>query len=92
MKEEASAHLLAPNGLAENYVQEVSNSSAIAQPSDCDAAADGERHFVIAFEDSTPECIAADCVVAGIYGSGDVAAREAFMFCQWWPMESMGLA
>ncbi|OUL80450.1 hypothetical protein CA603_31855 [Paraburkholderia hospita] len=59
MKEDASAHLLAPNGLAENSVQEVSNASANPQPSDCDAAADGERHFVIAFEDSTPECIAA---------------------------------
>jgi hypothetical protein len=83
MKEDPSAHRLALNGLAENYVREISNSSAIAHPSDCEAAADGERHFVIAFEDSTPECIAADCVLAGVFGSGDVVARETFMFCQW---------
>jgi hypothetical protein len=55
------------------------------QPSSGDAAAVGERHFVITFEDSTFECIAADCVVAGIYGGSDVAAREAFMLCQYRP-------
>jgi hypothetical protein len=81
-KEDVAAHPLAPNGLVGNCVHEVLSSSPIAEPSDDEPAEVSERHFLIAFDDSTFECIAADCVVAGIYGSRDVAAREAFMLCQ----------
>lgn len=80
--EDFSVHPLASRGLVANRVHEVVNSTSVVAPSTDEAFARPERHFVIAFRDSTFECIAADCVVAGIYGSGEVAAREAFMLCQ----------
>jgi hypothetical protein len=80
--EEFGLHPLTANGLIEHCVHEVLNSASVATPSDADPSAMTERHFVITFRDSTFECIAADCVVAGVYGSGDVAAREAVMLCQ----------
>jgi hypothetical protein len=80
-REEVAAHPLAANGLLEHCVQEVLNSTAI-EPSLAGPTAANDRHFVIAFKDSTFECIAEDCVVAGVYGSGEVAAREAFMLCR----------
>ena len=44
---------------------------------------DGLRHFVVTLRDSTFECVAEDCMVAGIYdGNGDIAAREAFSLCR----------
>ena len=74
-------HPLMSNGLIEHCVHEVMNSTSLAPP-EAESSAPLERHFIITFRDSTFECIAADCVVAGVYGSGDVAAREAFMLCR----------
>jgi hypothetical protein len=81
-REAVAAHPLSTNGLLENCVQEVLNSTAIIEPSCTEPTAAIGRHFVIAFKDSTFECIAEDCFVAGLYGSGDVAAREAFVLCR----------
>ncbi|OYD77428.1 UNVERIFIED_ORG: hypothetical protein BDU10_2530 [Burkholderia sp. CF145] len=81
-KEDASAHPLATNGLVADCLQEVLNSNAIVQSSGGEPAVASERQFSIDFSESTFECIAEDCVVAGVYGSDDVAAREAFLLCQ----------
>jgi hypothetical protein len=35
-------------------------------------------HFVFTFQGSTFECVAADCTLVGVYGSADIAGREAF--------------
>ncbi|HEY1998155.1 hypothetical protein [Paraburkholderia sp.] len=76
------AHPLAANGLREDAAHEIVNSSLVADSWGPGAAEDGRHHYVITFQDSTYECVAADCTVVGIYGNGDIAAREAFSLCK----------
>jgi hypothetical protein len=76
------AHPLAAQGLRGYSAHEIVNSSLVADSWGADAAQDGFRHYVLTFQDSTYECVAADCTVVGIYGNGDIAAREAFSLCK----------
>lgn len=76
------AHPLAANGLRGYSAHEIINSSLVEDSWGPDAVDEGRRHFVITFQDSTYECVAADCTVVGIYGNGDIAAREAFSLCK----------
>lgn len=76
--EDLDAHPLASNGLRRFSAQEIMNSSLVADSWGLTSSRDVLRHFVLTLRDSTFECVAADCTVAGIYGNGDIAAREAF--------------
>jgi hypothetical protein len=79
--EDLAAHPLASHGLRAFSAHEVMNSSFVADCWGVTSPRDGLRHFVLTLRDSTFECVAADCTVAGIYGSCDIAAREAFSLC-----------
>jgi hypothetical protein len=37
------------------------------------------RHFIFTFEDSSFECVANNCELAGIFAAGAVARRRAFL-------------
>jgi hypothetical protein len=76
------AHPLAPQGLRGYTAHEIVNSSLVTDSWGPAAAQDGRRHYVLTFQDSTYECVAADCTVVGIYGNGDIAGREAFSLCK----------
>src|ERR1700730_7317211 len=75
------AHPLASRGLRGFSAQEIVNSSLVADSWGLTASRDGLRHFVLTFQDTTFECVSADCTVACIYGNGDIAGREAFSLC-----------
>jgi hypothetical protein len=79
--EDLHAHPLASHGLRAYTVHENVNSSLVADSWGRDSSHSELRHFVLTFRDSTFECVAADCTVAGIYGNGDIAGREAFSLC-----------
>jgi hypothetical protein len=79
--EDLHAHPLASRGLRGFSVHEVMNSSLVIESWGQSQSCDGLRHFVLTLGDSTLECVAADCTVAGIYGSCEIAAREAFSLC-----------
>lgn len=79
--EDLDAHPLASHGLRGFAAHEVMNSSLVADSWGLTSSCDGLRHFILTLRDSTFECVAADCTVAGIYGAGDIAAREAFSLC-----------
>jgi hypothetical protein len=75
-------HPLSAHGLRRACAHEIAGSSLVADAWGA-GAEDGERrHYVITFAGSTFECVAADCTVTGIFGNGDIAAREAFSLCQ----------
>jgi hypothetical protein len=76
------AHPLAEAGLRAHAAHEIVNSSLVADSWGPDAAQDGFRHYILTFQDSTFESVADDCTVVGIYGNGDIAAREAFSLCK----------
>jgi hypothetical protein len=76
------AHPLATQGLRAYRAHEIVNSSLVADSWGPEAAQEGYRHYVLTFQDSTYECVAADYTVVGIYGNGDIAAREAFSLCK----------
>ncbi|MGF6776878.1 hypothetical protein [Paraburkholderia sp. GAS334] len=77
------AHFLASRGLRGYSAHEVMHSSLIADSWGRDFSLEGGlRHFVLTFGESTLECVAGDYTVAGIYGNGDIAGREAFSLCQ----------
>ncbi|CAG4914388.1 hypothetical protein [Paraburkholderia gardini] len=77
------AYFLASKGLLGYSAHEVMRSSLVADSwGPAYSLEGGLRHFVLTFGDSTFECVAGDCTVAGIYGNGDIAAREAFSLCQ----------
>ena len=76
------AHPLASQGLQGCSAHEIVNSSLVADSWGPDSAREGRRHYVLTFQDSTYECVAADCTVVGIYGNGDIASREAFSLCK----------
>jgi hypothetical protein len=76
------AHPLAAQGLRGHSVHEIVNSSLVTDSWGPDSAHDGRRHYVLTFQYSTYECVAADCTVVGIFGNGDIAAREAFSLCK----------
>jgi hypothetical protein len=78
--EDLHAHPLASQGLRGFSAHEIVNSSLVADSWGL-TARDGLRHFVLTLRDSRFECVAADCTVAGIYGNGDIARREAFALC-----------
>ena len=79
--EDLRAHPLASQGLREYSAHEIVNSSLVADSWGLTSSRDGLRHFVLTLRNSTFECVAADCTVAGIYGNGDIAGREAFSLC-----------
>ncbi|AXF09964.1 hypothetical protein CUJ91_18250 [Paraburkholderia graminis] len=70
-------HPLAAAGLQWYSIHEVLNSSFMRNHWKLVSPHHLGRHFVLTFQDSTFECVAADCVMAGVYGSGSIAAREA---------------
>ena len=71
-------HPLATLGLKWYSVHEVMNSSFVTDQWKVVSPHHVRRHFVITLQDSTFECVATDCVLGGVYGSDDVASREAF--------------
>ena len=71
-------HPLASRGLQSYSAHEVVNSSLVAEGWDVASPQASLRHFVFTFMDATFECVAVDYTVAGVFGSGDIAAREAF--------------
>jgi len=77
-----NAHPLAPQGLRGYSAHEIVNSSLVEDSWGPGAADDGRHHYVLTFQDSTYECVVADCTVVGIYGNGDIACREAFSLCK----------
>jgi hypothetical protein len=79
--EDLHAHPLASQGLRGYSAHEIVSSSLVADSWGLTSPRDGLRHFVLTLRDSTFECVAADCTVTGIYGNGDIAAREAFSLC-----------
>ncbi|MEA3117775.1 MAG: hypothetical protein QOI13_1045 [Paraburkholderia sp.] len=79
--EDLYAHPLASHGLRKFSVHEVKNSSLVTESWGQSQLSDSLRHFVLTLGGSTLECVAADCTVAGIYGSCEIAAREAFSLC-----------
>jgi hypothetical protein len=76
--EEIEVHPLSSQGLRSNSGHEVMNSSLVAEGWEVAAEHMPLRHFVWTFQDTTFECVAADYTVAGVFGSGDIASREAF--------------
>ena len=78
--EDLHAHPLASRGLRGYCAHEIVNSSLVADSWGHVSSSD-RRHFVLTFQSSTFECVAADCTVAGVYGNGEVAGREAFSLC-----------
>ncbi|WP_206996782.1 hypothetical protein [Trinickia mobilis] len=78
--EDLYGHPLASRGLRGYCAHEIVNSSLVAD-SWGRASSNDRRHFVLTFQYSTFECVAADCTVAGIYGTGDIASREAYSLC-----------
>ncbi|HXZ08313.1 MAG TPA: hypothetical protein VEI25_09675 [Paraburkholderia sp.] len=71
-------HPLFSQGLKPYSAHEVVNSSLVAEGWDISSPAALLRHFVLTFQDATFECVAVDYTVAGVFGSGDIASREAF--------------
>jgi hypothetical protein len=72
-----AAHPLAAVGLKWYRAQEVLNSSFIASSWKLASWHHPRRHFVLTFQDSTFECVAAECTLVGVFGSADIAGREA---------------
>jgi hypothetical protein len=79
--DDLDAHPLARCGLRRYSAHEIENSSLVSDSWGKAASTDGRRHFVLTFQYSTYECVAADCTVVGIYGNADIARREAFSLC-----------
>jgi hypothetical protein len=79
--EDLHAHPLASQGLRGLSVHEVMNSSLVMDAWGSSQSREGLRHFVFTLGDTTLECVSADCTVAGIYGSSEIAVREAFSLC-----------
>lgn len=75
-------HPLAVAGLKWYQAHEVMNSSFVASSWKLASPHHPRRHFVLTFQDSTFECVATDCVLSGVYGSSDIANREAFSLFQ----------
>lgn len=75
-------HPLTPQGLRACSAHEIMNASLVASGWEISPEHVPLRHFVFTFPDATFECVAADFTVAGVYGSGDIAAREAFALVQ----------
>lgn len=71
-------HPLAERGLKWYSVHEIQKSSFVVSQWRVVSHRHPRRHFVVTFQDSTFECVAADCVLAGVYASADIATREAF--------------
>jgi hypothetical protein len=75
-------HPLAPEGLRSYSVHEVTNSSLAAEIAGVSGTNGtngiAQRHFIITFDQSTFECVAADYTVVGVYGAAEIASREAF--------------
>ena len=71
-------HPLSSRGLMSYSAHEVLNSSLVAEGWDIASSQASLRHFVLKSADATFECVAVDYTVAGVFGSGDIAAREAF--------------
>jgi hypothetical protein len=76
------AHPLTQHGLRRYSGHEIEHSSLVLDSWGQAALTDGWRHYVFTFQDSTYECVAADCTVVGIYGNSDIARREAFSLCR----------
>ena len=70
---------MAVAALTRYLVHEILNSSFVTSQWKVVSPHHLRRHFVITFQDSTFECVATDCVLAGIYGLDDVASEEAFI-------------
>jgi len=79
--EDLHGHPLASRGLRESCAHEIVNSSLVSDAWG-HVSSNDRRHFVLTFQHSTFECVAADCTVAGIYGNGEIAGREAFSLCR----------
>lgn len=73
------AHPLASRGLKWYSVHEVMDSSLVAEHWPRVPAHYPRRHFVLTFQDSTFECVAANCSLIGVFSSADIAGREAFL-------------
>jgi hypothetical protein len=71
-------HPLAAKGLRWYSAYECLNPTLVDELWPAYPGAAPHRHFIFTFQDSTFECIAADCDLAGVYGSSDIAVREAF--------------
>ena len=76
--EEVSRHVLHAKGLCCSGAYEVLYSTLVAEWWPNAPRAIALRHFIITFEDSSFECVASDCRLAGIYRAADIACREAF--------------
>ncbi|MPW22392.1 hypothetical protein GCT13_37590 [Paraburkholderia sp. CNPSo 3157] len=77
--EELSRHVLHAKGLCCYGAYEVLYSTLVAEWWPDVPRAIALRHFIFTFEESSFECIASDCQLAGIYGAANVACREAFL-------------
>jgi len=70
-------HVLYAKGLRAYGAYEVLESRLVVEWWPNTAPAVALRHFIFTFEDSSFECVASNCIVAGIFATADTARGEA---------------
>ncbi|MPW23479.1 hypothetical protein GCT13_43780 [Paraburkholderia sp. CNPSo 3157] len=77
--EELVQHVLYAKGLRPYGAYEVLAPSLVVEWWPNIAPAIALRHFIFTFEDSSFECVASTCALAGIFATADIARSEAFL-------------
>ncbi len=77
--DELSRHVLHKKGLRPYGAYEVLKSILVVEWWPNVARVIALRHFIFTFEDSSFECVANNCELAGIFAAGAVARRKAFL-------------
>ena len=77
--EELVQHVLHAKGLRPYGAYEVLASSLVVEWWPSIAPVIALRHFIFTFEDSSFECVATSCELAGIFAAADIARSEAFL-------------
>ena len=77
--DELSQHVLHEKGLQPYGAYEVRKSTLVVEWWPNVTPVIALRHFIFTFEDSSFECVANNCELAGIFAAGAVARRKAFL-------------
>ncbi|WP_180736479.1 hypothetical protein [Paraburkholderia sp. PGU19] len=77
--EDLAQHVLYAKGLRPYGAYEVLASSLVVEWWPNISPAIALRHFIFTFEDSSFECVASSCELAGIFAAADNARGEAFL-------------
>ncbi|MEM5389955.1 hypothetical protein VSR68_41545 [Paraburkholderia phymatum] len=78
--EELVQHVLYAKGLRPYGAYEVLAPSLVLEWWPNISPAIALRHFIFTFEDSSFECVASSCELAGIFSSADIARSEGFLW------------